>query len=191
MRRGASPRLRHFALAWRPAQRWSVLALSLAVVAVGSLHAQSPASTPGESAAVTPAPAQESALDTSKLGVSVSRIQRGLRLSETRERSSANPLKLEYQIQVFGTAPRLDFLQDFNYSPTAPLSYGAPTHNEFLNHWTPQAYRSPPANFGALAGWALFQLAKRADKSKCEQEIADYRALVMQGISAPAPRCTQ
>lgn len=122
----------------------------------------------------------------------MSRIQRGLRQSEAREASSSSsPLRLEYQIQVFGTAPRLNFLQDFDYSPTAPLSYGAPTHNEFLNHWTPQAYRSPPANFGALAGWALFQLAKRADKSKCEQEIADHRALVMQGISAPAPRCTQ
>lgn len=131
-------------------------------------------------------------MDAAKLGVSMSRIQRGLRLSETRERSSSSsPLKLEYQIQVFGTAPRLDFLQDFNIAPGAPVSYGAPTHNEFLNHWTPQAYRSPPANFGALAGLALFQLTKRADKSKCEQEIADYRALVMQGISAPAPRCTQ
>jgi hypothetical protein len=102
-----------------------------------------------------------------------------------------SPLKLEYQIQVFGTAPRLDLLKGFNVSPGAPLSYGAPTHTDFLNHWTPQAFRSPPANVGALAGWALFQLAKRADKSKCEQEIADYRALVMQGVSAPAPRCTQ
>lgn len=122
----------------------------------------------------------------------MSRIQRGLRQSEARERStSSSPFSVEYQIQVFGEAPRLDLLKDFSISSTAPLSYGAPTHAEFLNHWTPQAYRSPPANFGALAGWALFQLAKRADKSKCEQEIADYRALVMQGISAPAPRCTQ
>lgn len=139
------------------------------------------------------AAAQEAApvVDASKLGISLSRIQRGLRLSETRVQSSGTPFRLEYQIQVFGTAPRIDILKDFSVSQKAPLSYGAPTHSDFLNHWTPQAYRSPRWPVGELAGWALFQVAKRADKSKCEQEIADYRALVMQGIPAPAPRCTQ
>jgi hypothetical protein len=167
--------------------------LVLSVIAAGGgLQAQVPVSEPLETAAAAAQPAPDPPLDTSKLGISMSRIQRGLRQSETRERaSSSSPFSVEYQIQVFGAAPRLDLLKDFSISSTAPLSYGAPTHSEFLNHWTPQAYRSPPANFGALAGWALFQLAKRTDKSKCEQEIADYRALVMQGIAAPAPRCTQ
>lgn len=186
MRPGAHPRLRP------SAHLWPALALILMVAAVNALQAQVPASEPEEAvAAATPAPTVAPTVDASKLGVSMSRIQRGLRLTEARERSSNTPFKLEYQIQVFGTAPRLDLLKGFDASPTAPLSYGAPTHSEFLNHWTPQAYRSPPANFGALAGWALFQLAKRADKSKCEQEIADHRAMVMQGIAAPAPRCTQ
>jgi hypothetical protein len=168
-----------------------VLVLVLMIAAATGLQAQAPPD--AESEAETQASAApEVPIDTSKLGVSVSRIQRGLRMSEARERSSSNsPFRIEYQIQVFGTAPRLDFLKDFDINPNAPLAYGAPTHSEFLNHWTPQAYRSPPADFGALAGWALFQLAKRSEKSKCEQEIADYRALVMQGISAPAPRCTQ
>ena len=186
MRPDASPRQRS-AAHLRP-----VLALVLVVAAVAGLQAQAPASGPGAAAAAASEPTQDPPVDASKLGVSMSRIQRGLRVSEARERSSSSsPFRLEYQIQVFGMAPRLDLLKDFDFSPTAPLSYGAPTHNEFLNHWTPQAFRSPPANFGALAGWALFQLAKRSDKSKCEQEIADYRALVMQGVSAPAPRCTQ
>jgi hypothetical protein len=168
-----------------------VLVLVLMIAAATGLQAQAPPD--AESEAETQASAApEVPIDTSKLGVSVSRIQRGLRMSEVRERSSSSsPFRIEYQIQVFGTAPRLDFLKDFDINPNAPLAYGAPTHSEFLNHWTPQAYRSPPADFGALAGWALFQLAKRSEKSKCEQEIADYRALVMQGISAPAPRCTQ
>jgi hypothetical protein len=166
------------------------LVLVLLLAAAAGLQAQEPPSVTSEpESQATGAP--DTAVDPSRLGVSVSRIQRGLRMSETRERSSVTPFRLEYQIQVFGTAPRLDLLKDFDISPNAPLAYGAPTHNEFLNHWTPQAYRSPPANIGALAGWALFQLAKRSEKSKCEQEIADYRALVMQGISAPAPRCTQ
>jgi len=169
------------------------LALVLMVAAVAGLHAQAPAGEPREevAAAAKAAQAEEPAVDASKLGVSMSRIQRGLRLSEAREQLRVTPFKLEYQIQVFGTAPRLDIFKDFPIGPGAPLSYGAPTHTEFLNHWTPQAYRSPPADFGALAGWALFQLAKRSEKSKCEQEIADYRAMVMQGISAPAPRCAQ
>lgn len=168
-----------------------VLALVLLVVVSAGLQAQAPPSVGSEPEPQATTSATDVAVDPSKLGVSMSRIQRGLRMSETRERFSGTPFKLEYQIQVFGLAPRLDLLRDFDISPNAPLAYGAPTHNEFLNHWTPQAYRSPPANIGALAGWALFQLAKRSEKSKCEQEIADYRALVMQGISAPAPRCTQ
>jgi hypothetical protein len=169
----------------------AALAALMAVAIAAHARAQTDARAGDSAAASDRAQVQTLQLDPAKLGVSVSRIQRGLRLSETRERVVTSPLKLEYQVQVFGTAPRLDLLKGFNVSPGAPLSYGAPTHTDFLNHWTPQAFRSPPANVGALAGWALFQLAKRADKSKCEQEIADYRALVMQGVSAPAPRCTQ
>jgi hypothetical protein len=167
-----------------------VLAMVLLLATAAGLQAQEAPGAPSEPAPQAAAE-RPAGVDPAKLGVSMSRIQRGLRLSEGREQSSGTPFKIEYQIQVFGTAPRLDLLKDFDFSPNAPLSYGAPTHSEFLNHWTPQAYRSPPADFGALAGWALFQLAKRSEKSKCEQEIADYRALVMQGISAPAPRCTQ
>jgi hypothetical protein len=167
-----------------------VLAMVLLLATAAGLQAQEAPGAPSEPAPQATAE-RPAGVDPAKLGVSMSRIQRGLRLSEAREQSSGTPFKIEYQIQVFGTAPRLDLLKDFDFSPNAPLSYGAPTHSEFLNHWTPQAYRSPPADFGALAGWALFQLAKRSEKSKCEQDIADYRALVMQGISAPAPRCTQ
>jgi hypothetical protein len=30
-----------------------------------------------------------------------------------------------------------------------------------------------------------------AKKAKCEEEIRQYRALVMQGVDIAAPRCTQ
>jgi hypothetical protein len=174
--------------------RAAALALLMVAAFTVGAGAQAPAPDAGPDGPSAGASAQatgEAPVDTTKLGVSLTRIKKGLRLSETREQVSGTPLKLEYQIQVYGAAPRLDFLKDFNIAPGAPVSYGAPTHSEFLNHWTPQAYRAPPANLGALAGWALFQVAKRSEKSKCEQEIADYRALVMQGISAPAPRCSQ
>lgn len=173
--------------------RGAALALLLVSALAVRAKAQAPNTTSVEAADTAQdrpaAPAR--AVDPTRLGVSLNRIQRGLRLSESRERSSGTPLKLEYQVQVFGAAPRLDIIKDFDIGQDAAIPYGAPTHAEFLQHWTPQAYRAPTAPIGALAGWALFQVVKRADKAKCEQEIADYRALVMQGIAAPAPRCTQ
>lgn len=174
--------------------RTGALALLLAAAVVATARAQVPAPVDGAPAApaeAQPANGQEPALDASKLGVSLSRIRKGLRVSEARAQASGTPLKLEYQVQVYGVAPRFDILQDFDLSRHAPLQYGAPTHQDFLNQWTPQAYRSPRWPVGALAGWALSQMARRADKSKCEQAIAEYRALVMQGIPTAAPRCSQ
>jgi hypothetical protein len=34
-------------------------------------------------------------------------------------------------------------------------------------------------------------MAEKSKKSRCEEEIANYRALIMQGVNAAAPRCTQ
>jgi len=167
------------------------LLMAAAIAAPAGAQAAADAGQPASTGAEAPDQGSAQPVDASKLGVSMSRIQRGLRLSESREQSTGTPFKLEYQIQVYGTAPRIDVLQDFDIGQTAPLSYGAPTHNDFLRQWTPQAYRSPRWPVGALAGWALVQVTKRAEKSKCEEEIANYRALVMQGVSAPAPRCTQ
>jgi len=176
------------------------LALLVATAMGVSLQAQSPApaegaSMPEAAAARTPtsqsASAADAAVDPSKLGVSMSRIKKGLRVTESRQTASGTPLKLEYQVQVFGAAPRIDILQDFDIGQGAPLSYGAPTHNDFVTQWTPQAYRSPPASLSSLAGWALFKAAKRAAKSQCEEEIANYRQLIMQGVPTAAPRCTQ
>jgi hypothetical protein len=172
------------------------LALLLAAATLARpVGAQSPAASGGTSAdpagQTSDGGPGEPAVDASKLGVSMSRIRKGLRLSETREQRLDTPLRLEFQVQVYGTVPRIDIMENFDIGQGAPLSYGAPTHNEFLNQWTPQAYRSPPVPISSLAGWALFQLVKRSEKSKCEQAIAEYRALVMQGIPTSAPRCTQ
>ena len=177
------------------------LALLVATAMAVSVQAQSPApaegaSVPEASEARTPtsqgaAVTADAVVDPSKLGVSMSRIKKGLRVTESRQTGSGTPLKLEYQVQVFGAAPRIDILQDFNIGQGAPLSYGAPTHNDFVTQWTPQAYRSPPASLSSLAGWALFKAAKRTQKSQCEEEIANYRQLIMQGVPTAAPRCTQ
>ena len=148
---------------------------------------RNPAIPESQSAGETGTPA----VDATKLGVSMSRIRKGLRINESRESVSGTPFKLEYQVQVFGAAPRIDILQGFDIGQRAPLPYGAPTHNDFVTLWTPQAYRSPPASLSSLAGWAMFKLGERSKKSKCEEEIANYRQLVMQGVATVAPRCTQ
>lgn len=172
------------------------VAVALVLVAAMAVPAgaQSPAPTeptPATEAAAQATGGQEPALDATKLGVSLSRIQKGLRVSEAREQATGTPLRLEYQVQVYGAAPRIDILQDFDISRDAPLQYGAPMHQDFLNQLTPQAYRSPRWPVGALAGWVFSQAAKHADRSRCEQEIAEYRALVMQGVPTAAPRCSQ
>jgi hypothetical protein len=171
------------------------LALLAALAVADAAGAQTPEAAEGAGTAreVSGRPSQEAPpdVDAAKLGVSMSRIQRGLRISEAREARAGDGLKLEFQVQVFGQAPRIDIIQDFDIGRRAPLQYGAPTHAEFLNQWTPQAFRSPRVPISSMAGWALFQLVQRSDKSKCEQELADYRALVMQGISVAPPRCTQ
>ena len=163
----------------------------LLVAATLPARAQAPSPAGGSSPANAGASSAPAELDASKLGVSLSRIQRGLRISEIREQSAGIPLKLDFQVQVFGTAPRIDFIEGFDISPDAPIPYGAPTHAEFLQHWTPQAYRAPMVPFSSIASWAIGELSKRSQKSRCEQEIANYRALVMQGIATAAPRCSQ
>jgi len=177
------------------------LALVVATFMTVSLQAQRPApgegsSTPESSDARStdpqaPTAESEAPVDASKLGVSMSRIKKGLRVTESRQTTPGAPMRLEYQLQVFGAAPRIDILQDFNIGQGAPLSYGAPTHNDFITQWTPQAYRAPVASLSSIAFWAMEKAAKKTQKSKCEEEIANYRQTVMQGVPAAAPRCTQ
>ena len=146
--------------------RAAALALLLAAAVVPA-HAQAPVPAEDASApAVSTASSSPAQVDASRLGISMSRIQRGLRLSEAREESTSTPLRLEYKVQVYGVAPRIDIINDFDISPDAPIPYGAPTHAEFLQHWTPQAYRAPMVPFSSIAWWAIGELTKRSQKSR-------------------------
>jgi len=151
------------------------LAMLLATAAPGLAQPTTPADQAGQPGQA----GDEATVDPTRLGVSMSRIRQGLRVSEARA------------LQVFGAAPRIDILQGFDIRKGAPTPFGAPTHSDFISQWTPLAYRSPPAPLSSLAGWALFKFVQRADKSRCEQEVAAYRAAVMAGQSVAAPRCSQ
>jgi hypothetical protein len=137
-----------------------------------------------------PPPATEpAAIDATKLGVSLDRIQKQLRVVESQEKQPG-ALRLSFQVQVFGQAPRIDLLRGVDIlHGDAPNS--APTHRQIIEFNTPQIYRTQGAPLSAIVGWAAMKIYESSKKSKCEAEIASYRELLMQGVNVAAPRCTQ
>ena len=80
------------------------------------------------------------------LPVSLDRIKRELAISYTRP---ADPLRLHYYVEVYGKMQRLDLLKGEDLS-SAAVPYGGPTHKDILYQITPEEFRSPPADIGAL-----------------------------------------
>ena len=137
-----------------------------------------------------PQPAADPEIDATKLGVDLARIQKGLRVAETKEQSSSDGLRLSFSVQVYGQAPKIDVLEGIDlFNGAVPGS--APSHNQMIQFWTPEIYRSPTMPVSALAFWAAQHFWEKSKKSRCEEEIANYRSLVMQGLNVSAPRCTQ
>lgn len=137
-----------------------------------------------------PVPAPDPEIDATKLGVDLARIKRGLRVAETKEKLTTDGLRLNFSVQVYGQAPKIDVLQGIDlFNGAVPGS--APSHNQMIEYWTPEIYRTPGLPISALAFWAAQHFWEKSKKSRCEEEIANYRALVMQGVNVAAPRCTQ
>ena len=137
-----------------------------------------------------PAPAPDPAIDVTKLGISIKRIQQGLFIAESREKRGGDAMHLEFNVQVYGQSPKIEVLKGIDlFNGAVPGT--APSHGQMIEFWTPQIYRSPGLPISALAFWAAQHFWEKSKKSRCEEEIADYRALVMQGVSISAPRCTQ
>jgi hypothetical protein len=135
--------------------------------------------------AVAPAPA-------ANFGVSLERIQKGLRVTESREqdKQAGTALRLEFQVQVYGQAPKIEVLKGVDLF-NGPVPGSAPSHRQFIEHVTPQIYRTPGLPLSAGVFWLADYLVTKSKKTRCEEEIAAYRATLMQGVSVAAPRCTQ
>jgi hypothetical protein len=103
-----------------------------------------------------PASAQDS-VDVNKLPVNLDRIQRQLRQASVRENQDG--LNLNFFIDVYGRAPRIELWAPEPNLMTGPAPYGAPTHRQILEQITPQEFRAPAADFSALFRWL-------ADKAK-------------------------
>ena len=147
-------------------------------------------STPGFAQDPAPAPAPEPPIDATKLGVSLSRIQKGLFIAESRDKQTGDSMRLEFNVQVYGRAPRIEVLKGLDLV-NGGVPGSAPTHRQMIDYVTPVIYRTPVMPVSALAFWAAQHFWEKGKKSACEEEIANYRALVMQGVNVSAPRCTQ
>ena len=134
--------------------------------------------------------ADATSIDATKLGVSLSRIQKALQVAEPKPKESGTGLRLEFNIQVFGTAPKIEVLKGVDLVG-GHVPGSAPTHQQFREFITPQMYRLPGLPISAFAAWATQWVWQQSKKSRCEEEIANYRAMVMQGVNVSAPRCTQ
>ena len=161
----------------------AVLVLLAGLPVTGSAQATQPAPEPPK--------AETAQIDATKLGVSLSRIRKELRLAETRDKQSSDGLRLEFNIQVFGVAPRIDVIPDGEDLVFGQVPGTAPSHPQYLEFVTPQIYRTPTMPVSALAVWAAKWMADKSKKQRCEEEIASYRELIMQGVNVAAPRCTQ
>ena len=129
-------------------------------------------------------------IDVTKLGVSLKRIQRGLFIAESREKQGGDAMHLEFNVQVYGQAPKIEVLKGVDlYNGAVPGT--APTHRQVIDFLTPEIYRTPGLPISALAMWAAQHFWEKGKKTRCEEEIAQYRALIMQGVNVSAPRCTQ
>src|SRR5687768_8263500 len=109
-----------------------------------------------------PASADAPEIDATKLGVSLSRIQKGLRVAEARDASNPSGLRLEFNVQVFGLAPRIDVIPDGEELVFGPVPGTAPSHPQLLEYVTPQIYRTPTMPVSAFAVWAAKWVAEKS-----------------------------
>ena len=94
-----------------------------------------------------------------QLPIDVSKIQKELkRQADVEERDGLN---LRYNLHVYGVAPRLQFFSEDENLATGPVPWGAPTHQEMIDHITPQEFRAPFADFSALFRWLADRQKKK------------------------------
>jgi len=144
------------------------LVAPILIVAVGLAPAAQatqagPASAQAEPQASRNGPAAGEALPTpEQLGVSFERIKRELKETPPTPRTSS-VLHLEFHVDVYGKAPKIDLLAGVDLRPTGAVRYGGMTHQEFLDVTTPQAFKSPPADLLSLFTAAIQQLVKKQE----------------------------
>ena len=105
------------------------------------------------------ASAQQTSVDVKRLPIDLAKVTTKLRQSAATE--SHNGLHIRYTVDVYGQAPRIQLFTKQDNLGSGPVPYGAPTHREFIEHVTPQEYRAPAADIGALIAWLTSKAAKK------------------------------
>jgi hypothetical protein len=82
------------------------------------------------------------------------------------------PLKLEFYVEVQGTAPPILLFQPGELA-TGPVPYGAPTHSDVLELFTPIEFRSPSMPLSTIAIMGIQKLlaweSNRAREKRAEE----------------------
>jgi hypothetical protein len=98
------------------------------------------------------ASAQQTSVDVKRLPIDLIKVTRDLRQAAATE-SQNNGLHIRYRVDVYGQSPRIELFTKQDNLDNGPVPYGAPSHQEMINHVTPQEYRAPYADFGNLIRW--------------------------------------
>jgi hypothetical protein len=129
-------------------KRLTALVLGVVLFVAGSAF--------GQRRAPEPDPV-ETSVSAESMPISVERVRREL----SRQAPTGNvSLRLDYYVEVYGkTAALAAFLEGTDF--TGPAPYGGPTHRDILNMITPQQFRAPAADIGALINWINQKLKER------------------------------
>ena len=114
-----------------------VLVFSLTIIAAGPATAQESSETPW--------------FDAEALPISLERIKRQLDRLPVRD-EERNLLYLSYYVEVYGRAPRINVVQNFDIH-NGQVPYGAPSHAEMIAVATPREFRTPALMLFPLFGW--------------------------------------
>lgn len=113
----------------------------LAVVLLGPLV---PAEAAAQKVNDAPLPAVE-------LPVNLQRLKRKLAALPATD-AERSILKLNFYLEVYGRAPRINPLDGFDIH-TGPVPIGGPSHADMRELWTPQEFSTPAADLSSVIGW--------------------------------------
>lgn len=135
--------------------RWAAVGLlGVLLIAPGPARGQS-----DPSASAQP-PSAGLGEPSASLPVSLERIKRRLL---DRPAQQTDLLRLQYYVEVYGKAPKVDLFAGFDLRH-GPVPFTAPTHQDILEMVTPQEFRSPPVDvltpLQALFEWLRRQASR-------------------------------
>ena len=135
-------------------------------------------------------PDADPGIDSTKLGVSLDRIQRELDDHASTPADGGAPLRLNVRVDVLGQAPAIEIFRGFNLK-SGPVPRGGPTHTDMLDMLTPQEFSSPVVPFEAIALWAGREVYRKVQERHCADEMTRYRERIEAGLTATVPACAQ